>query len=155
MRETTFSNVNHLCCCLLQMSCQWSAPLAGVKSRLLLPDPVHMLQQSQLLKHLQVICRIRWHLGSALSAQSCIEMQASQWVDEVKAKTPQLSVVLYHGGGRAERYPPTMLASMDVVVSTYDVLVSEKNVTPEGPLFRVQWHRWVLHGRLLAVFCHS
>ncbi|KAK9839761.1 hypothetical protein WJX84_000502 [Apatococcus fuscideae] len=69
---------------------------------------------------------------------------ASQWVDEVKAKTPQLSVVLYHGGQRAERFPPTMLSSMDVVVSTYDVLVSEKNVTPEGPLFRVQWHRVIL-----------
>ena len=68
-------------------------------------------------------------------------MQATQWVDEVKAKTPQLSVILYHGGQRAERFPPSLLASMDIVVSTYDTVVSEKSCTPEGPLFRVQWHR--------------
>ena len=47
-------------------------------------------------------------------------MQAMQWVGEVRSKAPGLSVALYHGPGRAERLPPALLASYDVIVTTYN-----------------------------------
>ena len=68
-------------------------------------------------------------------------MQASQWVDEVQTKCPQLSVALYHGPGRQTRLPPALLASYDIVVSTYDIVGNELGQSPMGNLFRVRWHR--------------
>ena len=62
-------------------------------------------------------------------------------MDEIEAKTPQLSSVLYHGPTRQQRFPPTLLASHDIVVTTYDVLHSEQNMSPVGGLFRVRWFR--------------
>lgn len=61
-------------------------------------------------------------------------------MDELHAKTPQLSTILYHGPGRSQ-YSTEILASTDVVVTTYDIVVSEHNASPNGPLFRVNWYR--------------
>ena len=69
---------------------------------------------------------------------------ANQWKDEIEAKTPQLSVALYHGADRRERFSPAILASYDVVVTTYDILGHEKNESPMGSVFRVQWFRYLI-----------
>ena len=66
---------------------------------------------------------------------------AIQWKDEIEAKTPQLSVALYHGPNRRSLYTPSLLASHDIVVTTYDVLSHESNESPLGPIFRVPWFR--------------
>ena len=68
-------------------------------------------------------------------------LQASQWVDEMQSKTPQLSVALYHGPNRAQRFPASLLASYDVVVTTYDILGMEHQMSPVGSVFRVRWFR--------------
>ena len=66
---------------------------------------------------------------------------ANQWKDEIEAKTPQLSVALYHGPNRRSLYTPSLLASYDIIVTTYDVLSHENNESPLGPIFRVPWFR--------------
>ena len=63
-------------------------------------------------------------------------------MDELHAKTPQLSTILYHGPGR-NKFTAALLASTDVVVTTYDIMSSEHEMSPSGPLFRVRWHRFV------------
>ena len=45
-----------------------------------------------------------------------------QWVDEVHDKAPGLSVALYHGPGRADRLPPVLLASHDIIITTYNTV---------------------------------
>ena len=74
------------------------------------------------------------------SVHLSLYMQAAQWVDEAKMKTLGHSVLLYHGASRT-RYTAAMLATADIVVSTYDVLASEAQAFPKGPLIRVEWHR--------------
>lgn len=69
---------------------------------------------------------------------------ATQWVAEVRAKTPQLSVCLYHGGNRQRKFPPVILASYDIVITTFGMVNQEHNSSPIGPLFRVRWFRVVL-----------
>jgi hypothetical protein len=77
-------------------------------------------------------------------------LQAQQWVDEVRAKAPRLRVALYHGAHRSRDFPPSLLACYDVVVSTYNVLVSECPREEQGGMmvgiFRVRWHRCVREG---------
>ena len=67
-------------------------------------------------------------------------LQAAQWVDEAQSKTVGHTVLLYHRAGRS-RYTAPVLATADIVVSTYDVLTSEAQMFPKGPLIRVHWHR--------------
>ena len=59
----------------------------------------------------------------------------------MQSKTPQLSVALYHGPNRAQRFPASLLASYDVVVTTYDILGMEHQMSPVGSVFRVRWFR--------------
>ena len=61
-------------------------------------------------------------------------------MDELHSKTPQLSTLLYHGPDR-KKYTPAILASTDVVVTTYDLISAEHETSPQGPLFRVNWYR--------------
>ena len=62
-------------------------------------------------------------------------------MDEAQSKTVGQSVVLFHGPHRAQ-YTAAMLATADIVVSTYDILVMEAGSFPRGALTRVNWHRW-------------
>ncbi|KAK9811296.1 hypothetical protein WJX72_001345 [[Myrmecia] bisecta] len=105
----------------------WVAPTAGVAGA-----PTERTWRSPdggVVKRTLVICPL------------CV---ASQWVDEIQQKCPQLSVALYHGPRRTQQYPPTLLASYDVVVSTYDIIGNEHQQAPMGALFRVRWHRCIL-----------
>ena len=51
-----------------------------------------------------------------------------QWVDEVHDKAPGLSIALYHGKGRSDRLPPTLLASHDIIVTTFNTVHSQVTV---------------------------
>lgn len=73
------------------------------------------------------------------SSNECV--QASQWVDEVREKAPQLRVGLYYGPRRDREFSPPLLACYDVVVTTYYVAANECAASPRGALFRVRWHR--------------
>ena len=68
-------------------------------------------------------------------------MQAQQWIDEINEKAPQLRTALYHGLNRTRDFPPALLASYDVVITTYALMASEYNAAPQGALYRVRWHR--------------
>ncbi|KAK9805404.1 hypothetical protein WJX73_001738 [Symbiochloris irregularis] len=68
---------------------------------------------------------------------------AHQWMDEINSKTPHLSTILYHGPNR-KAYTPPILASTDVVVTTYDILAIEHETSPLGAIFRVNWFRCIL-----------
>lgn len=76
--------------------------------------------------------------------------QAQQWVDEVREKTPQLRVALYHGSKRRS-FTPALLACHDVIVTTYQTMANECDAAPKGALFRVRWHRYAC----LAFASHS
>ena len=49
-------------------------------------------------------------------------VQATQWKDEIESKAPGLSVALYHGKGRQDKLYPTLLASHDVIITTYNTV---------------------------------
>ncbi len=68
-------------------------------------------------------------------------VQAQQWTDEMNQKAPQLRTALYHGPNRSRDYSPVLLASYDVVVTTYGTMSTEFNAAPQGALYRVHWHR--------------
>ncbi|KAH8554892.1 SNF2 family N-terminal domain-containing protein [Umbelopsis sp. PMI_123] len=68
-----------------------------------------------------------------------------QWRDEILSKTsPALNVVLYHGPLR-DVYPAG-LASADVILTSYTVLVSEYGyeTSGNGPLYQTRFHRIIL-----------
>jgi len=68
-------------------------------------------------------------------------VQAQQWIDEMSQKAPQLRTALYHGPNRSRDFSPVLLASYDVVVTTYGTMSTEFNAAPQGALYRVHWHR--------------
>ncbi|KAI8581440.1 hypothetical protein K450DRAFT_298802 [Umbelopsis ramanniana AG] len=68
-----------------------------------------------------------------------------QWRDEILSKTsPALNVVLHHGPLRD--VVPAGLASADVVLTSYTLLVSEFGYEDmdSGPLYKIHFHRVVL-----------
>ena len=61
-------------------------------------------------------------------------------------------MALYHGPDRLARFPtPSLLASYDVVVSTYDILTQDSKQSPVGPIFRVPWFRCTPPHRTLHI----
>lgn len=55
--------------------------------------------------------------------------------------TPEILQPHPAGPNRQARFPPVILASYDVVVTTYSVVGKEHESSPLGPVFRVRWHR--------------
>ena len=106
------------------------------------PAICHLAEVLTILRsraHLQ-----RTHLGKQREGRQLISQcfaQAQQWIDEINEKAPQLRMALYHGPNRARDFPPALLASHDVVITTYALMASEYNAAPQGALYRVRWHR--------------
>lgn len=92
-------------------------------------------------------------LHAAAAAHTAVNVQVSlvgQWVSEARSKlsNQSLKVQEYHGGNRPRSV--ALLAGQDVVVTTYETLVSDmqgrsKKVKGDAnPLARVKWWRIVL-----------
>lgn len=65
---------------------------------------------------------------------------ATQWASEIKEKAPGLRVCVHHGPKRTKS--STELATYDVVVTTYQVVTSERD--SKGPLHYVNWLRIII-----------
>jgi transcription termination factor 2 len=65
---------------------------------------------------------------------------ATQWASEIKEKAPGLRVCVHHGPKRTKS--STELTTYDVVVTTYQVVTSERD--SKGPLNYVNWLRIII-----------
>ncbi|KAA8899930.1 hypothetical protein TRICI_006300 [Trichomonascus ciferrii] len=65
---------------------------------------------------------------------------ATQWASEINEKAPGLRVCVHHGSRRTKS--PTELTTYDVVVTTYQVVTSERDA--KGPLHCVNWLRIIV-----------
>jgi SNF2 family DNA or RNA helicase len=83
--------------------------------------------------------------GTLVVAPLALIRQWEQEINEKVAKSHRLSVCVHHGPNRTKRFQD--LAKYDVVITTYQILVSEFNYTSEtvkAGAFGLHWYRVIL-----------